>query len=386
MRDTFLKGDNIKLLFDENSYKPLKVVDRNNFDGCWRLELPKLVMKIIKDGKPIPKPHVFLNEARITGIALSIRFAVFAQRYKGEAEHAEDFKLLVLDDLLLSLDMGKRMEVVNYILDNEDFQKYQLFILTHDKGFYSILRNNLIKQEDDWKCFEFYENGNPTPYKNPIVIESLDALKRAEALLIGKPDATPPIPPKYDECALYLRKKAEELIRVFYDPTLENLSRFEVLEKLSNSLKGVEKEYYSKIRTNFTSLFEDDAFLTLDNITRLKSDVYINDALTFEERKATNILKFKVLDVLEEFLKYKEKLKIIKADLLAKCKGIDELRDRILNHGAHPTAEPLFAGELVAAIDTVEIFDAELKAIIEWFKILEKDVLKLKESKYSVAI
>ncbi len=381
MKDIFLKEDKIKLLFDDNSYSPLKVVDKTKFNDCWRLELPKLVMKITKDGKPIPKPHVFLNEARITGIALSIRFAVFAQRYKGEAEAAEDFKLLVLDDLLLSLDMGKRMEVVNYILNNEDFKKYQLFILTHDKGFYSILRNNLIKVEDEWKCFEFYENSNPTPYKNPIVIESVDALKKAEDLLVGKPDADPPIPPKYDECALYLRKKAEELIRIFYDPSLENLSRFEVLEKLSNSLKGVEKEYYGKVKTLFTSLFESDSFLTEDNIGRLKADVYVNDGLARADVLATNNLKFKVLSVLEEFVKYKGKINTVRTDLLAKCKGIDELRDRILNHGAHPTAEPLFAGELAAAVDTVEIFEAELKVIIEWFKVLEKDVLKLKESK-----
>jgi len=378
MKDVFLKNDNVKLFFNDDSYKPLKVVDTTAFGDCWRLEQPKLIMKITKDDKPIPKPHVFLNEARLTGIALSIRFAVFNQKYKGKSTAADDFKLLVLDDLLLSLDMGKRMEVINYILDNEDFKRYQLFILTHDKGFYSVLRNNLIKVEDEWKCFEFYENSNPTPYKNPIVLESMDALKKAEDLLIGKPDATPPIPPRYDECALYLRKKAEELIRIFYDPTLENLSRFEVLEKLSNSLKGVEKEYYAKIKNYFTSVFEDDNFLTEENIRRLKSDVYINDSLSREAVLATNNLKFKVLSVLEEFVKYKERIKTVKADLVSKCGSIDELRDRILNHGAHPTAEPLFAGELAAALSTMEAFETELKAIIEWFKTLEKDVLKLK--------
>lgn len=377
MRDFFLKKDDIKFLFREEDFTPIAFEEGMK----WRLLLPKIALRIEKGGKPIPKPHVFLNEARITGIALSTRFAVFAQRYKGETEKAEDFKLLVLDDLLLSLDMGKRMEVVNYILDNKDFQKYQLFILTHDKGFYSILQNNLIRQEKEWKCFEFYENSNPTPYKNPIVIESVDALKKAEDLLQGKPDATPPIAPKYDECALYLRKKAEELIRIFYDPSLENLSRFEVLEKLSNSLKGIEKEYYSKIRIWFTSLFEDDKFLTEENIKRLESDPYINDKLSRDEVLTTNHLKYKVLNVLDEFRKYKGKINTVRTDLVAKCKGIDELRDRILNHGAHPTAEPLFAGELAAAVDTVEIFEAELKVIIEWFKVLEKDVLKLKESK-----
>ena len=134
------------------------VEDRTTWSGVWNLKQPKLVLQITKDGKPIPKPHVFLNEARLTGIALSMRMAIFDQRYKGTG----DFKILVLDDLLLSLDMGKRMEVIKFILNSDKFTNYQLFIFTHDKGFYNVLRNNIIRKEDDWKCFEFYENNNPT--------------------------------------------------------------------------------------------------------------------------------------------------------------------------------------------------------------------------------
>ena len=334
-------------------------------------------MKIIKAGKPIPKPHVFLNEARITGIALSIRFAVFDQKYKGESEKAEDIKLLVIDDLLLSLDMSKRMEVINYITSNKDFKKYQMFILTHDKGFYNILRNNLIETDDDWKCFEFYENNYPTEYKNPIVITSVDALKKAEELLTGKSDATPPIPPKYDECALYLRIKTEELIRLYYDPSLENISRYHILEKLANSLKGVEKEYYNKQANNFTSLFKDQN-LTKESITKLRSDPYINDKLSREEVLAINHLKFKVLNCLEVYCDYKDQITKNRNDLVKTCDEIDELRDRILNHGAHPTAEPLFGEEVKAAVNSIEKLEKELREKLEWLKTFEKDVLKLK--------
>lgn len=376
MRDIFLKGDGIKLLFDEYSYSPLNVAGKDRHNDAWRLSLPKLIMRITKGGKPIPKPHVFLNEARITGIALSIRFAVFDQKYKGESEKAEDFKLLVIDDLLLSLDMSKRMEVINYITSNQDFKKYQKFILTHDKGFYNVLRNNLI-ETDDWRCFEFYENNNPTEYKNPIVIASLDALKKAEELLTGKPDAVPPISPKYDECALYLRIKTEELIRLYYDPSLENISRYHILEKLANSLKGVEKEYYNKQINNFTSLFKDDN-LKVDNINKLRNDPYINDKLSREEILAINILKFKVLNCLEVFCDYKDQIKKNRNELVKICNEINELRDRILNHGAHPTAEPLFGEEVKEAVDSIEKFEKKLKEKLEWLKTFEKDVLKLK--------
>jgi|GEM_PF-3640692 len=82
-------------------------------------------------------------------------------------------------------------------------------------------------------------------------------------------------------------------------------------------------------KTLFTSLFENDSFLTDENIKRLKSEVYVNDSLAIADVLATNNLKFKVLDVLEEFVKYKEKINGFRIELLAKCKGIDELRDRI---------------------------------------------------------
>lgn len=370
MRDHFLKDDGIKLYFDDDSFTPLKVMD-NSWSGVWHIVEPKILMKIKKDGKSIAKPHVFLNEARLTGIALSIRMAIFDQRYKG----AGDFKTLMLDDLLLSLDMSKRMEVINYILTNENFNNYQLFILTHDKGFYSILKNNLAKNDDDWRFFEFYENHNSSAYKNPIVLSSIDSLIKAERLLKGDPEKG--IQPKLDECALYLRKKVEELIKIFYDPSLDNLSRFEVLEKLANSLKGIEKEYYNKQISNFNNLFENDN-LKIENIRRLKSDPYINDSISREEVIAINILKFKMLDCLEILCNYKEQRATIKSKLLIISDNLNELRNRILNHGAHPTLEPLFGAEMVEAIRIVKEFETELKQIMEWVQNFEKDTLKIK--------
>lgn len=372
MRDHFLKNDNINLYFDQNSYRRLGINNNSTWSDEWSLREPELVLRITKDGKTIPKPHVFLNEARLTGIALSMRMAVFEQRYKGEG----DFKILVLDDLLLSLDMSKRMEVLNYIVSGDKFANYQLFIFTHDKGFYNVLRNNLIRKDDDWKCFEFYENSNPTVYKNPLVIENLDSLKKAEKLLAGDPTATPPIPPKYDECALYLRKKAEELLKLFYDPTLEGISRFDILRRLANGIKGVEAEFNEKLLKAFTSFFDDESILTEDVIKRLRADPYINNSLSVDEKLKTNTLKFRMLKVIDEFRKRKVEINQHRESLKQKCKEVDELRDRILNHGAHPTGEPLFAGELATGVQTMAQLQQSVRDCLQWFKDFERDVLK----------
>lgn len=369
MGDYFLKGDNIKLYHSPESFKGLQI--SNN--STWELREPELILRITKDDKTIPKPHVFLNEARLTGIALAMRMAIFDQRYRGEG----DFKILVLDDLLLSLDMGKRMEVINFVLTNDKFANYQLFIFTHDKGFYNVLRNNLIRSDDDWKCFEFYENSNPTQYKNPLVIENFDSLKKAEKLLAGDSAANPPVPPKYDECALYLRKKAEELLKLFYDPTLEGISRFDILRKLANGIKGFEGEFNQKVLKIFTSFFNDETLLTEDVIKRLRADPYINDSLSADERLKTNTLKFRMLKVVDEFRKRKVEINQHRESLKSKCKEVDELRDRILNHGAHPTGEPLFAGELAAGVETMEQLQQRVKDCLQWFKDFERDVLNM---------
>lgn len=73
MRDHFLKGDDIKLFHDPQSFKRLHVNNNSTWSNEWNLKEPELVLRITKGDKTIPKPHVFLNEVRLTGIALSMR-------------------------------------------------------------------------------------------------------------------------------------------------------------------------------------------------------------------------------------------------------------------------------------------------------------------------
>ncbi len=100
----FLEGENIEVSLAYQA--PL---DANVNNG---LGQPELILKVKQNGINIPKPHVFLNEARLTALALSIRLAMFDKKFKGTG--SDVIKLLVLDDLLLSLDMSFRMKLVRY--------------------------------------------------------------------------------------------------------------------------------------------------------------------------------------------------------------------------------------------------------------------------------
>jgi hypothetical protein len=85
--------------------------------------------------KDILRPLTFLNEARLTTIALSLRFAMLDEKYVEVAP-----KLLVLDDLLISLDMSNRDIVLELIINK--FKKYQIIMMTHDRAFFNLMRRN----------------------------------------------------------------------------------------------------------------------------------------------------------------------------------------------------------------------------------------------------
>lgn len=89
-------------------------------------------------GKVVNRPQAFLNEAKLTQLALSVRFAASLVNL-----HESDLKLLVLDDLLVSLDMSNRMKVAEILLTNPALANYQKIILTHDLGFFREFRRTI---------------------------------------------------------------------------------------------------------------------------------------------------------------------------------------------------------------------------------------------------
>src|SRR5690606_13945534 len=120
---------------------------RDNMQG-WRHDQLhiKLGVEIYDDTIPekwraIERVQSFLNEAQLTRIAIGVRIGALRTRPLASAR----FKILVLDDMLISLDLSNRMDVVRIILNKEEkedlkfFDDFQKFILTHDKGFFNLI-------------------------------------------------------------------------------------------------------------------------------------------------------------------------------------------------------------------------------------------------------
>ncbi len=162
---------------------------------------------------PIEKPQTYFNEAKLTAIALSIRFALL------DTVTAADGRFLALDDMLISLDMSNRIKVVNYLLDVV-VKKYKVYLFTHDKFFYSTFKKRITieKMQGEWLCGGLYmhnidetNNYSPcTPF--PKYIEDKD--KPLEMMeYYAKHD--------YPACGQKLRKWCEEILEKLYPDTLK---------------------------------------------------------------------------------------------------------------------------------------------------------------------
>jgi energy-coupling factor transporter ATP-binding protein EcfA2 len=75
----------------------------------------------------IHRPQSFLNEAKITAIAIAIRLTILKRRVNEQAPDV--LKFIVFDDIMISLDMNNRDKLINFLLDdsNNFTRDYQLF-------------------------------------------------------------------------------------------------------------------------------------------------------------------------------------------------------------------------------------------------------------------
>jgi len=163
-----------------------------------RLE-PVINIEIDYRDHPIDSYHVFLNEARLSALAVSLYFAAI-KALIGSLK-GENLKILVLDDLLISLDMSNRLKLLQIL--KAEFADFQIFFFTHDKEMFEIYKNKMA-----WDKYELYiDDSAETP--SVIIKKGSSETERAKECYAAK---------DYDCCALLLRKGFEKLLRSYLTP------------------------------------------------------------------------------------------------------------------------------------------------------------------------
>ena len=146
--------------------------------------------------RDISEHHRFLNEAKLSAIAIAIYFSSILLQPESE------LKILALDDVLIGLDMSNRLPVLD-VLD-EYFADYQIFLTTYDKAWYEIVKQR-TSYGGRWKAVEFYFR-QTDEYEIPVYVEDKAYLDKATEYL----DAN-----DYKACAIYLRTAFEIMIEEF---------------------------------------------------------------------------------------------------------------------------------------------------------------------------
>lgn len=287
------------------------------------------IEQILEDGsyKVINRPHSFLNEAKLTQIALSVRLATMIYRV-----HANDLlKFLVLDDMLISLDMSNRMNIVKILLTESLFSDYQLIIMTHDKAFFNLIKQKTISQE--WKYFDFTRGDKPT--SKPIIKDSKDEFEKAKEYFENN---------EFDACANYLRKSAEIFLTNFLDPNMKEITK--EYESLANKIKraknAVADDNYSLFCRRFIKKDMSENILY-----ELDKDFENNPSLTLIEKGRLRSLKNSVL-------RYTIDLNNSQANSVNILNELHELKNRVLNPLSHGNSMPLYEQELKDAICVIE--------------------------------
>lgn len=153
-------------------------------------------------------PQHFLNEARLSALALAIYLAARLTCVpEGAAQH---LKLLVLDDVLVGLDYGNRRPLMAML--EKHFPDWQVVLLTHDRHWFEIIRAAIPAEK--WTCHELYEmvaiSGQATPFLRPVaqsvVIATLD---QADGFVVQK---HLPAAANYarSACEMFFRKYCEK--------------------------------------------------------------------------------------------------------------------------------------------------------------------------------
>ena len=209
--------------------------ERRTKGETYRWRYPKIGLHIEVDNIIIQKPQSFFNEARLTAIALAIRFACLQGRNPQEGQ------FLALDDMLISLDMSNRMKVIRYLLDDMA-DKYKIYLFTHDKLFFEYLKHKSKKSSSKWSYGELYMQDSKEPYIriSRTYIEEADHYIKQH---------------KYEIAGNFLRKEAEYFCKRFLPLKWQYTKEYCLLDL--NGLINNSKKFAEEGGISDTTLFDE---------------------------------------------------------------------------------------------------------------------------------
>ncbi len=202
-------ANNLLASLDPNLRIALRVTEtlcppKSLFTWKKRFDRRAVFLEVTYAGHTPTHPGHFLNEARLTAIALSL-FLAGAKLNRPAAANGQTLRLLVLDDVLIGLDIAHRIPLLNLL--KSEFSDWQTFIFTHDLTWFEMARQQV--DDNEWAICELFCEQRPgEPFERPVLRQggANGFLKRAkDHLQAGEKRAA----------AVYVRAAFEEKIRKY---------------------------------------------------------------------------------------------------------------------------------------------------------------------------
>lgn len=185
----------IKLDFDKVEYHGRRMLSGHNI---------KLNIDFYKTY--IPKHQFFLNEARLSALAISLYLSsIRVNPLSGS------LKILVLDDLLIGLDMSNRLPLLEILKDHfievAIESQFQIVMTTYDRVWYELVRNYFGTQK--WKYIEIYSKSlKDEDFEIPVIYNEKGYIEKAKHYLAEKDNKA---------SAVYIRTEFERVVKNICD-------------------------------------------------------------------------------------------------------------------------------------------------------------------------
>ena len=256
-------------------------------------EIEFLITSYLGQPIEIKRPQSFLNEAKISAIALAIKLAILKRKFNDRVEIP---KFIVFDDLMISLDMNNRDRLTDYILnpDNDLISKYQVFILTHDRSLFYFLKDKIknVGKSKEWIYKEVYVNEEANK-QTPSIYDSPNKIEKAKYFLQIH---------DYPACGIYLRTFCEEVLNNLYPDT----KKFEIKTNDQGLSETRELNLNSKINHLESFCKEEDInYEDFKDLKTYKSVILNSLAHNDIHSPLYKVELVKILDVLEKLNQYK---------------------------------------------------------------------------------
>lgn len=230
INDILVDANRLLTTYFDNDIEILLVDFTFRIKPAHHKELEKLLrIQTRYAGQVIPNYNYFLNEARLSSVAICFYLASVLSHPPA----ATGYKPLFLDDIFIGLDTSNRIPLLELI--NAEFADYQIVITTYDRFWYEVAKDWFDKNMSSlWVYREMYVHkgihatGVPA-FDKTIILEGENDFAKALYHLNNS------IRPDYPAAANYLRKYAEGIFKE-YIPEVEYKLKDENIGEFPNMI------------------------------------------------------------------------------------------------------------------------------------------------------